>query len=130
MDSQAETLEGNQDIDHQSLDYDIDAADDFETLARTWLSTLPADKSLNPSEVETWLQSNNSSLPDHIKSMPLSDVCQMFTSFLNDGNLSNEVVSSSSTLFIHYPVMNSMCKHTSGIIPKSGMFLLVLNSIM
>ncbi|CAI9267304.1 unnamed protein product [Lactuca saligna] len=90
MDLQAETLEGNQDIDHQSLDYDIDAADDFETLARTWLSTLPADKSLNPSEVETWLQSNNSSLPDHIKSMPLSDVCQMFTSFLNDGNLSNE----------------------------------------
>ncbi|KAI3512815.1 hypothetical protein L1887_20135 [Cichorium endivia] len=90
MDLQAETLEDNRDVDHPSPDYDIEAAHDFETLARTWLSTLPAEKSLNPSDVETWLQSNNSSLPDHIKSMPLSDVCQMFTSFLNDGTLSNE----------------------------------------
>ncbi|XP_076906832.1 uncharacterized protein LOC143563092 [Bidens hawaiensis] len=53
---------------------------DFETVARSWLSTLPANKLLNPSDVETWLQSNGS-LPDHIKSMPPSDVYQMITSF-------------------------------------------------
>ncbi|XP_024972973.1 uncharacterized protein LOC112511541 isoform X2 [Cynara cardunculus var. scolymus] len=90
MDVQPETLEENRDDDHQNPSYDIEATHDFETLARSWLSSLPADKSLNPSDVETWLQSNNSSLPDHIKLMPPSDVYQMFLSFLNDGTPSNE----------------------------------------
>lgn len=90
MDMQTETLDENRDDDYQNPNYDIEATHDFETLARTWLSSLPADKSLNPSDVETWLQSNNSSLPDHIKLMHPSDVYQMFLSFLNDGTPSNE----------------------------------------
>ncbi|KAJ0950544.1 hypothetical protein HanPSC8_Chr02g0049471 [Helianthus annuus] len=67
-----------------------DPAHDFETRARSWLSTLPTDHSLTVFDVETWLQSNNSSLPDHIKSMPPSDVFQLITSFSTDVNPSNE----------------------------------------
>ncbi|XP_076929347.1 uncharacterized protein LOC143593674 [Bidens hawaiensis] len=57
---------------------------DMETVARSWLATLPADKPLNPSDVETWLQSNGSLPPDHIKSMPPPDVYQLITSFSTD----------------------------------------------
>ncbi|XP_071689871.1 uncharacterized protein [Rutidosis leptorrhynchoides] len=89
VDMKPETLEDNH-VDHQNPNHEIDTTHEFESLARAWLSTLPSDKSLNPNDVQTWLQSNNSSLPDHIKSMPPSDVYQMFTSFLNDGNVSNE----------------------------------------
>lgn len=70
---------------------DIDATHEFETLARSWLSTLPSDQPLNPNDVVSWIQSNISSVPDHIKSMSQSDVVNLFNSFLNDaGNLSNE----------------------------------------
>ncbi|KAI3763218.1 hypothetical protein L1987_53671 [Smallanthus sonchifolius] len=82
MDTQLETLPDNRDDGvHQSPNDGINATNDFEKLARSWLSTLPAEKSLNPSDVETWLQSINSSLPDNIKSMPPSDVYQILTSF-------------------------------------------------
>ncbi|KAK1427719.1 hypothetical protein QVD17_16412 [Tagetes erecta] len=68
----------------------VDANNSFEQLARSWLLSLPKDKPLNPSDVETWLHSNNSSLPDHIKSMPPLDVYQMLTSFSTNVNRSNE----------------------------------------
>ncbi|KAK9073578.1 hypothetical protein SSX86_007902 [Deinandra increscens subsp. villosa] len=84
MEKQAETLPDNQ------HGVGIHATHDFETLARSWLSTLPAEKSLTPSDVESWLQSNSSSLPDHIKSMPPSDVHQMLTSLSTGVNPSNE----------------------------------------
>lgn len=101
VDTKAETLENNNNnIDNQNPNHDIDTTHEFETLARSWISTLPSDKSLNPNDVQTWLQSNHSSLPDHIKSMPSSDVFQMFTSFLNDGNISNEVSTYSLSTFI------------------------------
>ncbi|KAL8260966.1 hypothetical protein R6Q59_025015 [Mikania micrantha] len=91
MDKPAETLPDNQAGSvHQSLSQGSDAINDFEALARSWLSTLPAEKPLNPSNVETWLQSNNSSLPDHIKSMPPSEVYQMLASISNNVTPSNE----------------------------------------
>lgn len=101
-DMQTETLkqESNQQQNPNNNFENEEAQHDFETLARSWLSTLPTDTSLNPNDVENWIQSNSSSLPDHIKSMPQSDVFQLFNSFLKDAKSFNEVLIIFSFLLI------------------------------
>nr|XP_043636936.1 uncharacterized protein LOC122607928 [Erigeron canadensis] len=92
MDTHPETLEDNDQNNNNNnmmLDDDQETQQhEFETFARSWLSTL--QRPLTQNDVDSWLQSNTSSLPAHIKSMPSSDVYLMLNSFLNDGNLSNE----------------------------------------
>lgn len=63
---------------------------EWETIARSWLSTLPKDKTLDTSDVEAWLESNHSSLPDQVKLMPLTELRERLTSVLNSRTLSNE----------------------------------------
>ncbi|CAK9170284.1 unnamed protein product [Ilex paraguariensis] len=55
----------------------------WESMARAWLSTLPEDKTVAPNEVETWLQSNQTSIPDEVRSMPRSQLYERLNSIQN-----------------------------------------------
>lgn len=57
-----------------------DVTQQWEIMARDWLSTLPEGRILIPADVEGWLQSNHADLPDQIKTMPRPDLYQLFTS--------------------------------------------------
>ncbi|KAK3040663.1 hypothetical protein RJ639_026984, partial [Escallonia herrerae] len=51
---------------HQSPDDHIHSGEEeWESMARAWLSTLPDGRTVTPADVEAWLQSNQGSLPDH-----------------------------------------------------------------
>ncbi|XP_077250335.1 ribonucleoside-diphosphate reductase subunit beta [Tasmannia lanceolata] len=45
---------------------------EWETRARAWLSTLPMSRNIMPSQIDAWLDSNYSSLPEEIKSLTQS----------------------------------------------------------
>ncbi|KAL5543917.1 hypothetical protein UlMin_007701 [Ulmus minor] len=56
---------------------------EWETMARAWLCSFPEAKAVSMEEVEAWIDSNYDSLPEGIKSMPRSDVCQRLISIQN-----------------------------------------------
>lgn len=53
---------------------------EWETMARAWLLSFPEAKAVSMDEVEAWIDSNHHSLPEGIRSMPRSDVCQRLIS--------------------------------------------------
>ncbi|GAB4845728.1 hypothetical protein Ancab_039131 [Ancistrocladus abbreviatus] len=52
---------------------------EWEVRARSWLSTLPNGRAVTMSEVENWVNSNRSSLPEELKSMSQSDLLGRFS---------------------------------------------------
>ncbi|KAL1814590.1 hypothetical protein ACET3Z_017164 [Daucus carota] len=48
----------------------------WEETARAWLCTLPEGKIISSEEIEAWVESNQACLPDHIVSMPRSELHQ------------------------------------------------------
>ncbi|KAM7480153.1 hypothetical protein LguiA_028366 [Lonicera macranthoides] len=57
--------------------------EEWETMARDWLSTVPEGKAVTPIDMEAWLQSNHASLPPHLFSMPRPQLYERFTSIRN-----------------------------------------------
>ncbi|GMH01153.1 hypothetical protein Nepgr_002992 [Nepenthes gracilis] len=51
----------------------------WEARARAWLSSLPDGRAVTMSEVESWVDSNWSSLPDDLKSMSQSELLGRFS---------------------------------------------------
>ncbi|XP_077229820.1 uncharacterized protein LOC143862640 isoform X3 [Tasmannia lanceolata] len=47
---------------------------EWENRAQAWLSTLPKRRNVTTNKIEAWLDSNHSSLPEQIKSLPRSDL--------------------------------------------------------
>ncbi|XP_004501698.1 uncharacterized protein [Cicer arietinum] len=56
---------------------------EWETMAQAWLSSFSEAKEVSMVEVEAWLDSNLSSLPEGLRSMPRSDLCLRLISIQN-----------------------------------------------
>ncbi|MED6206915.1 hypothetical protein PIB30_031025 [Stylosanthes scabra] len=56
---------------------------EWETMARAWLSSFAEAKEVTMPEVEAWLDANLASLPEGLRSMPRSDLCQRLISIQN-----------------------------------------------
>lgn len=74
-----------------------DQAQEWETMARAWLSAFPEGKAVNVSQVEAWIDSNRGSLPSDLQSMPRSDLVDRLLSIQNYMRLpASQVLSSLS----------------------------------
>ncbi|CAK7336716.1 unnamed protein product [Dovyalis caffra] len=62
----------------------------WETMARLWLSAFHGVKAVSPIEVESWIDSNYSSLPSDLQAMPRSDVIDRLLSIQNYMTLPNQ----------------------------------------
>ncbi|XP_028765162.1 uncharacterized protein LOC114723436 isoform X1 [Neltuma alba] len=60
-----------------------DHSEEWETMARAWLSSFPEAEEVTMAEVEAWIDSNHDSLPEGLKSMPRSDLCHRLISIQN-----------------------------------------------
>ena len=69
-----------------------DHSQEWEVMARAWLSSFPEAKAGSMEEVEAWIDSNHASLPGNLKSMPRSDLCQRLISIQNLMRLSAQVI--------------------------------------
>ncbi|KAF1871044.1 hypothetical protein Lal_00020778 [Lupinus albus] len=56
---------------------------EWETMARAWLSSFPEAKEVSMAEVEAWIDSNLASLPPGLRSMPRPDLCLRLISIQN-----------------------------------------------
>ncbi|KAL6996964.1 hypothetical protein U1Q18_007087 [Sarracenia purpurea var. burkii] len=65
-------------------------AQQWETVVRAWLYTMPEGKTVTASEIEAWIDSNHSSLPDELKSIPRPELYERFESIQNSMAHSNE----------------------------------------
>lgn len=52
----------------------------WEVMAKAWLSTLPDGKTISPHDIQAWLHSNQPHLPHYINSIPLPELHQRFAS--------------------------------------------------
>ncbi|KAK7302240.1 hypothetical protein RJT34_13125 [Clitoria ternatea] len=64
-------------------------SEEWETMARAWLCSFPEAKEVTMAEVESWIDSNLSSLPEGLRSMPRPDLCLRLISFQNCMRLPN-----------------------------------------
>lgn len=68
-------------------------SEEWETMARAWVSSFPEPKELSIAEVEAWIDSNLSSLPEGLQSMPRSDLSLRLISIQNCMRLPDQVLS-------------------------------------
>ncbi|KAI4343615.1 hypothetical protein L6164_010946 [Bauhinia variegata] len=80
--------------EHRAFDQNhndqIDQSQEWETMAQAWLCSFPEAKEVSMAEVEAWIDSNHGSLPEGLKSMPRSDLCQRLISIQNCMRLPNQ----------------------------------------
>ncbi|KAG6633354.1 uncharacterized protein LOC122289867 [Carya illinoinensis] len=85
-DSTEQTLEeghGPTPSDQNLNDQSDQQSQEWETMARAWLCSFPEAKAVSMDEVEAWIDSNLDSIPEGIKSMPRSDLCQRLIAIQN-----------------------------------------------
>ncbi|AES73071.2 hypothetical protein MtrunA17_Chr3g0132271 [Medicago truncatula] len=63
---------------------------EWATMAQAWLCSFPEPKEVTMAEVEAWIDSNLSSLPEGIQSMPRPDLCHRLISIQNCMRLPNQ----------------------------------------
>lgn len=73
-------------------DNNNELSQEWETMARAWLCSFPEAKAVSMAEVEAWIDSNFDSLPEGIKSMPRSELCQRLISIQNCMRLPDQVI--------------------------------------
>lgn len=87
----------------QEVQVQRDQSQEWETMARAWLSAFPEAKAVSSSQVDAWIDSNYSSLPADLQSMPRSELIDRLLSIQNYMKLPNQVsYSLPLTLFTHY----------------------------
>jgi len=73
--SMGQTLEGeDNNNNNRGSEQNPNQSQEWETMARLWLSAFSGVKAVSTMEVETWIDSNYSSLPSDLQSMPRSDL--------------------------------------------------------
>ena len=74
--SMEQTLEGedNNNNNNRGSEQNPNQSQEWETMARLWLSAFSGVEAVSTMEVETWIDSNYSSLPSDLQSMPRSDL--------------------------------------------------------
>jgi hypothetical protein len=83
--SMEQTLEGEDDDNNNNRGSgsNPNQSQEWETMARLWLSAFPGVKAVSGTEVESWIDSNYSSLPSDLQSMPRSDLVDRLLSIQN-----------------------------------------------
>ena len=71
----------------------------WEETARAWLCTLPEGKIISSEEIEAWIESNQACLPDHIVSMPRSELHQHLAAIYSTITRSPQVTAVLCVLF-------------------------------
>lgn len=96
-----EDEEEEEDEGHRGSENDNnnELSEEWETMARAWLCSFPEAKAVSMAEVEAWIDSNFDSLPEGIKSMPRSELCQRLISIQNCMRLPNQVLITIHFLF-------------------------------
>ncbi|EEF42195.1 uncharacterized protein LOC8287019 isoform X2 [Ricinus communis] len=64
-------------------DQNLNQSQEWETMARAWLSAFPEAKAVNTTEVESWIDSNRTSLPADLQSMPRTDLIDRLLAIQN-----------------------------------------------
>ncbi|KAK9203333.1 hypothetical protein WN943_013587 [Citrus x changshan-huyou] len=67
-----------------------DQSQEWETMARAWVSAFPEAKAVSSSQVDAWIDSNYSSLPADLQSMPRSELIDRLLSIQHYMKLPNE----------------------------------------
>ncbi|KAJ4712577.1 Ribonucleoside-diphosphate reductase subunit beta [Melia azedarach] len=80
----------NNNNNNQQLQQQRDQSQEWETMARAWLSAFPEAKAVSESQVEAWIDSNYSSLPADLQSMPRSELIDRLLSIQNYMKLPNQ----------------------------------------
>ncbi|XP_011044149.1 PREDICTED: uncharacterized protein LOC105139425 [Populus euphratica] len=78
-----QTLEGEDNNNSRGSESNPNQSQEWETMARLWLSAFPGVKAVSGTEVESWIDSNYSSLPSDLQSMPRSDLVNRLLSIQN-----------------------------------------------
>lgn len=74
----------------QEVQVQRDQSQEWETMARAWLSAFPEAKAVSSSQVDAWIDSNYSSLPADLQSMPRSELIDRLLSIQNYMKLPNQ----------------------------------------
>ncbi|KAJ8772307.1 hypothetical protein K2173_027484 [Erythroxylum novogranatense] len=93
MNQSVETFEQEQ----KSSDQNPNQAQEWETMARAWLSAFPEAKAVNTTEIDSWIDSNFGSLPSGLQSMPRSDIIDRLFSLQNYMRLPNQLTEAHQT---------------------------------
>ncbi|GLT75260.1 hypothetical protein SLA2020_469960 [Shorea laevis] len=80
---------------------DDQQSQEWETMARAWLCAFPEAKAVSVSQVEAWVDSNHSSLPVSLQSMPRSELIEKFLSIQNYMRMPSEQEKEPSQVDIH-----------------------------
>ncbi|KAJ4835222.1 hypothetical protein Tsubulata_921049 [Turnera subulata] len=84
----AETLEEEQ---RPGIDQNPNQSQEWETMARAWISAFPGAQAVSTTEVEAWIDSNYASLPADLQSMPRADLIDRLLSIQHYMRLSSQV---------------------------------------
>lgn len=99
MDDEEEEEDG-EDEEQRGSDNDNGFAQvEWETMARAWVCSFPEPKAVSMAEVEAWIDFNLDSLPEGIRSMTRSELCQRLISIQNM-RLPTQVLNSSTPLIL------------------------------
>ncbi|XP_012091945.1 uncharacterized protein LOC105649778 isoform X2 [Jatropha curcas] len=71
-------------------DQNPNQSQEWETMARAWLSAFPEAKAVTITEVEAWIDSNRGSLPADLQSMPRTDLIDRLLAIQNYMRLPNQ----------------------------------------
>lgn len=77
--------------EHRPVDQNPNQSQEWETMARAWLSAFPSAKAVSTTEVEAWIDSNYSSLPADLQSMARADLIDRLLSIQNYMRLPDQV---------------------------------------
>ncbi|XP_021636046.2 uncharacterized protein LOC110632213 isoform X2 [Hevea brasiliensis] len=77
-------------VDHRPSDQNPNQSQEWETMARAWLSAFPEAKAVSTTEVEAWIESNRGSLPADLQSMPRADLIDRLLAIQNYMRLPNQ----------------------------------------
>ncbi|XP_021685382.2 uncharacterized protein LOC110668457 isoform X2 [Hevea brasiliensis] len=76
--------------DQRPSDQNPNQSQEWETMARAWLSAFPEAKAVSTTEVEAWIDSNRGSLPADLQSMPRADLIDRLLAIQNYMRLPNQ----------------------------------------
>lgn len=77
--------------DRRPIDQNPNQSQEWETMARAWLSAFPEAKAVSTTEVEAWIDSNRGSLPADLQSMPRADLIDRLLAIQNYMRLPDQV---------------------------------------
>ncbi|XP_050235685.1 uncharacterized protein LOC126685773 isoform X2 [Mercurialis annua] len=76
------------------------SSQEWETMARAWLTAFPEPKTVSTTAVESWIDSNRGYLPADLQSMPRSDLIDRLLAIQNYMRLPNQAIAEANEVDI------------------------------